>query len=323
MKAVQYNRYGSAEVLKLTAIKKPVPKEDEVLVKMQATAVSSGDVHLRSADPFPVRFFFGLFKPKKKVLGFAVAGEVEAVGTAVKRFKKGDAVFGTTGMRFGAYAEYVCLPEDGVLARKPTGLTWEEAAAIPFGANTALYFLRKANIKMGQKVLIYGASGAVGTAAVQIARYFGGHVTGVCSTANLQLVRALGAGHVIDYTREHFAVKGQRYDVIFDTVGKSSFSSCIRSLTKNGVLLLSAAGPKQMIDGLWVSLTTRKKVVSGVVSETAKDMAFIKELIEVDKLKAVIDRSYPLAQIAEAHRYVEGGHKKGNVVIAVAGITGE
>jgi len=220
-------------------------------------------------------------------------------------------------MSFGAYAEYTCLPEEGVIAQKPSNMTYEEAAAIPFGGNTALYFLRKGNIQSGQNVLIYGASGAVGTAAVQLAKYFGAKVTGVSSSANLELVKSLGADKVIDYTKEDFSKNGESYDVIFDTVGKSSFSSSKRSLKKNGYLILAAAGPSQMIRGLWSSMTSSKKVISGVMSEKAKDLIFFKELIEAGQIKSTIDRRYPLEQTAKAHTYVEKGHKKGNVIITV------
>jgi NADPH:quinone reductase-like Zn-dependent oxidoreductase len=256
-------------------------------------------------------------KPNKPILGFSLAGEIEAIGKDVKLFKKGDPVFGTTGIkRIGTYAEYKCLPEKSVLAIKPKNLTYEEAAAIPFGGTTALYFLRKGNIRSGQKVLIYGASGAVGTAAVQLAKYFGAEVTGVCSTTNLELVKTLGADKIIDYTVADFTKNGETYDVIFDTIGKSSFSGCVRSLTKKGFLILASAGMSQMFKGLWVSMTSNKKVISGIINENAEDILFLKELIEEGKFKPVIDRSYPLEQIAEAHRYVEKGHKKGNVVIS-------
>ena len=317
MKAIVITNYGAPEVLQLGQVEKPVPKDNEVRIKIHATSVTSGDWHLRKADPFAVRLFFGLLRPQKNILGFVVAGEIESVGKDVRRFKKGDPVFGTTGMHFGAYAEYVCLPEDGVLALKPANMTYEEAAAIPFGGNTAWYFLKKAHLQRGQKVLIYGASGAVGTAAVQLAKYLGAEVTAVCSTANVGMVKSLGADKAIDYTKENFTQSGETYDVIFDTVGKSSFSDCIRSLKKEGYLLLAAAGPTQMLQGLWTSLTSSRKVVSGVMSETADDMVFFKELIEAGKIQPVIDRTYPLEQIAEAHRYVEKGHKKGNVVIKV------
>ena len=315
MKAIVYTQYGSPEVLHLKEVEKPIPTEKEILIRVKATAVNSADWRLRKADPFAVRLFFGFTKPKKTILGGVFAGEIEAVGKDVTLFKAGDQVFGSTGMSFGAYAEYKCLPEGGIVAIKPNHTTYAEAAAVPFGGSTALYFLRKATIKSGQKVLIYGASGAVGTAAVQLARYFGAEVTGVCSTTNVEMVKSLGAHQVIDYTKDDFTKNGETYDVIFDTVGKISFSGSITSLNKKGTLILGASGLSQMVKGFWISITSSKKVLSGIISETTADLIFLKEVIENGKLKSIIDRSYPLEQIAEAHSYVEKGHKKGNVVI--------
>jgi NADPH:quinone reductase-like Zn-dependent oxidoreductase len=319
MKAIVYTRYGSPEVLGLKEVEKPIPKDNEILVKVKATAVNSGDWRLRKADPYAVRLFFGLMKPKINILGGVLSGEIEAVGKEVKRFKVGDEVFGSTALSsgFGAYAEYKCLSEEAVMALKPTNITHAEAATIPFGATTALHFIKKAGIVPGQKVLVYGASGAVGSAAVQLAKHFGAHVTGVCSTTNAALVHSLGADKVVDYTKEDFTENGEMYDVIFETVNKTSFSRILTSVNKNGILILSAAGLSEMIRGAWASMTGSRKVVTGVISETAEDMVFLKELIEAGQLKPVIDRMYPLAQMAEAHAYVEKGHKKGNVAITV------
>jgi len=317
MKAIVYTKYGPPEVLHLEEVEKPTPKDNEVLIRIHATSVSSGDCRLRKADPFAVRLFFGLLRPKISILGGSFAGEIEAVGKDVNRFKASDQVFGSTGMGFGAYAEFKCLPEDGVMAIKPNNMTYGEAAAIPFGGATALYFLRKANIKSGQRILIYGASGAVGTAAVQLAKYFGAEVTGVCSTTNVEIVKSLGADKVIDYAKDDFTKTGETYDVIFEAVGKSSFSGCIKTLNKKGILILGAAGLSQMAQGSWTSMTSGKKIIFGVISENTDNMIFLKQLIEMAKLKSVVDRTYPLEQIAEAHSYVEQGHKKGNVVITL------
>jgi len=317
MKAIVCTKYGETEVLKLKDIKKPVPKDNEVLIRIYATAVNSGDWRLRKAEPFAVRLFFGWSKPKKPILGAVFAGEIESVGTEIKEFKVGDKVFGMTGMEMGAYAEYKCLPEKGCISLIPKNIHYDEAASVPFGATTALHFLKKANIKKGQKVLIYGASGAVGTAAVQIAKFFGAEVTGVCSSKNLSLVKFLGADRVIDYTKEDFTTNGETYDVIFETVNKTSFHKIKKSLNKNGTLLLGAAGLTETLRSFWTNLTKREKVIFGVTSQKREDINFIKELIEKGEFYPVIDKVYYLNQIVDAHRYVEKGHKRGNVVIKV------
>lgn len=317
MKAAVYTQYGLPDVLQLKDVAKPAPKENEILIRIKATAVNSGDVRLRKADPLAVRLFFGLLKPKITILGSVFSGEVESVGKQVKRFNMGDQVFGHTDMRFGAYAEYICLPEDGSLALKPAGISHDEAAAIPFGGVAALHFIKRAMIQANQKVLIVGASGAVGSAAVQLAKSYGAMVTGVCSTSNIDLVKSIGADKVIDYTKEDFTQQGQIYDLIFDAVNTISVSRSLTSLAKNGIMILSAAGMNEMFQGLWISLTSKKKVITGVVSHQAADIIFLKELIESGKFKPVIDRTYPLEQIAEAHAYVDKGHKRGNIVIHI------
>ena len=319
MKAIVYTEYVSPDVLQLKEVAKPIPKDNEVLIKIFATTVTSGDCRVRKADPFAVRFFNGLTKPQKiTILGNELAGEIEEVGKNVKLFRKGDQVFGQAGMNLGANAEYLCLSEDAALAIKPANLTWEEAAVIPFGGNTALHFLKKGNIRSGQKVLIYGASGSLGTAAIQIAKHFGAEVTGVCSTTNIELVKSLGADNVIDYTNEDFTQSGQTYDIIFDTTGKSPFSGCLKSLKQNGIYLRAVhMALSSIVRGFWTSMTSSKKVIGGVATELKENLVFLKGLVEAGKLKPVIDRRYPFEQIAEAHRYVDNGHKKGNVAITV------
>jgi len=319
MKAIVFTKYGSPDVLQVREVVKPAPKDKDVLIKIYATSVTSGDCRMRKADPFAIRFFNGLTRPKKTtVLGNEFSGEIEEVGKDVKLFRKGDKVFGQTGMGLGANAEYICLPEDGTIAIKPVNITHKEAATIPFGGSTALHFLRKANIRSGQKILIYGASGSLGTAAIQLARYFETEVTGVCSTANVELVKSLGAGKVIDYTKEDFTKSGGNYDIIFDTTGKSPFSGCVKSLTENGIYLRAVhMSISSNVRGLWTSMTSSRKIIGGVATELKENLIFLRELIEAGKLKPVIDRSYPFEQIAEAHRYVDQGHKKGNVAVTI------
>jgi len=322
MKAVVYTKYGPPEVLQLKQVEKPVPRDNEVLVKVYAATATAGDCEIRRFDMpvlfwLPIRLYMGLIKPRIQILGQELAGVVESVGKDVKEFSKGDQVFAPTDARFGAYAEYKCVPSTSALALKPANMTYEEAAAVPVGGLNALHFLRKGNIQRGQKVLIYGSTGSIGTFAVQLARYFGAEVTAVCSTTNIELVKSLGADEVIDYTKEDFSKNGENYDVIFETVGKSSFSRGIKSLKKNGFYLLANPGLSQTVRGLWTSMTSSKKVIIALASYRTEDLVFLKELIEEEKIKSVIDRRYPLEQTAEAHRYVEKGHKKGNVVITL------
>ena len=322
MKAIVCTEYGPPDVLQFKDVAKPVPEDNEVLIKIHATTVTAVDCTFRQGKPFIGRFFSGLRKPNNPIQGTELAGDIVAVGKDVKRFTKGDQVFGTS-MGFGVYAEYVCLPEEGTtLAIKPTNMTYEEAACCD-GGLTALPFLRDAaNIQSGGKILINGASGSTGTAAVQLAKYFGAEVTGVSSTKNLELVKSLGADRVIDYTKEDFTKSGVTYDIIFDTVGKTTFSSCKSSLRQGGIYLEATLSLGIILQMLWTSIIGRKKAnitFTGLRSaeERTKDLVVLKEIIEEGRLKSIIDKRYPLEQMAEAQRYVEKGHKVGNVVIIV------
>lgn len=330
MKAIVSAEYGTPDVLQLQEVKKPTPKDNEILIRVYATSVTFGDLMARnfkavSPHKFNMLFIFwllakisfGLRKPNRTILGSELAGEIEAVGKDVKRFKKGDQVFGYPGQNFGAYAEYLCMPEDGCLAIKPANMTYEEAAVVPYGAIMALYLLRKANIQPGQNILVNGASGGIGSAAVQIAKHLGAEVTGVCGTSRMEFVKSLGADMVIDYTQEDFTQNGKTYDLIFDVLGKSSFSNVKHSLKPNGILLFASFKMKQLMQMLWTSLVGGRKVICALAPGSVEDLNSVKELIEAGKIKAIIDRSYPLEQTAEAHRYVETCQKKGNIVIAV------
>jgi len=325
MKAIVYEKYGPPDVLQLKEAEKPVPGVNEVLIRVRATSVTTGDCNLRGFTfvppgfgPLP-RLMFGIRQPKRTILGVELAGEIEAVGKSVKSFKAGDSVFGIDSTRLGGYAEYACRPEAGALAIKPANMTFAQAAVVPFGAGTALFFLRDlAQIQNGQKVLIIGASGGVGTYAVQLARYFGAEVTGVCRTANLEWVKSLGAERVVDYTREDLTQNGEKYDIILDTVvGKTSFSRYKNSLSPRGRYLAVAGGLSEAFQMWWTSMTGGRKVLWGAAPEKKEDLLFLKALIEAGQIQAVIDRQYPLEQTAEAHRYADEGHKKGNVVISV------
>jgi NADPH:quinone reductase-like Zn-dependent oxidoreductase len=317
MRAVVHERYGAPDVLRLQDVERPVPEDDEVLVKIHATTVNRTDCGLRSAELFVTRLFTGLRRPKRQILGMELAGEVEAVGAAVTEFAVGDQVFGVKAA--GAHAEFICIRESAPLAHKPAGMTFEEAAAICDGASLALACLRKADLRTGQSILIYGASGSVGTAAVQLAKHFGAHVTAVCNTKNVEIVRSLGADEVVDYTQEDFTKNGETYDVIFDAVGKHSFRCGRRSLKPGGIYVSTDPGfmwhvPLLMLLTRWIG---DKRVAMGITKFAKEDVLFLKELIEAGEYRAVIDRSYPLEDVIEATRYVETQQKTGNVVLTV------
>jgi NADPH:quinone reductase-like Zn-dependent oxidoreductase len=330
LKAIVYQKYGPPDVLQLKDVEKPTPKQNELLIRVYAAPVNYGDLLARNFGNlsarefnmsrifwFPARIMFGFRKPKRTILGSEFAGEVESVGKDVNQFKKGDKIFGYRSMKMGTNAEYICMPEDGLVAIKPDNMSYEEAAAIPYGALTALNLLRKVNIQNGTKVLINGASGSIGSAAVQLAKYYGAEVTGVCGTPRLEFVKALGADKVIDYTKEDFTQNGEMYDLIFDILGKSSFSRCKNSLTKNGRYLLASFKMRQLLQMLRTSIMGGRRVICAMSGEKREDILFIKELMDVGKIISIIDKCYPLEQTAKAHSYVESGNKKGNVVITL------
>ncbi len=330
MKAIIYTQYGPPDVLRLEEVDQPVPKENEVLVRVHATSVKYGDLvarNVRNISPgefhMPFLFLliarldFGLREPKRKILGSEFAGVIEAVGEEVQELGEGDPVFGYRGSQMGTYAEYLCMPADGVLTMKPENMTFEEAAVVPYGAIVALNLLRKVNVQPGHKVLINGASGAIGSAAVQLTKHYGAEVTGVCGTPRVEFVKSLGADQVIDYSKEDFTRRSDTYDLIFDILGKSSFARCKNSLKENGCYLLASFKAKQLVQMLWTSIMGGKKVICTLALEKPEDLVHVKELIEVGKMKAVIDKRYPLEHASAAHRYVESGHRKGHVVITV------
>lgn len=331
MKAIVYTEYGGPDVLHLHETEKPSPKENEVLVRVKAVSVNFGDIIARNFKnvspasfnmPFLFwilsRFAFGLKKPKKRILGNSFAGEIEMTGKNVKHFKAGDAVFGYTGEKMGAYAEYLCIPANGMLAPKASNMTIEEASCIPYGALMALSLLKKANIQKGQSVLILGASGGIGSAAVQLAKnYFEAEVTGMCSTKGLDYVKKLGADKVIDYKKDDFTKKGEVYDLIFDVLGKTSFTKTKNSLKQNGIYLSVSFKMKKLFQMLWTNITGGKRVLCVLASPEPEDLIFIKSLIENGRMISVIDKEFPLEEAAKAHRYTESGNRKGNVVIKV------
>ncbi|MFK7805717.1 MAG: NAD(P)-dependent alcohol dehydrogenase [Anaerolineae bacterium] len=323
MKAIIWTNYGSPDVFQLQEVDKPTPKDNEVLIKVHAATAFAGDCELRRLDlplliRVPLRLYAGLIKPKRvTVLGQELAGEIEAVGKAVTKFKKGDQIFASAGLRFGAYAEYKCLPESAVISIKPASISYDEAAAIPTGGTEALHYLRKGNIQKGEQILINGAGGSIGTFVVQLAKHFGAEVTAVDHADKLDMLRSIGADHVIDYTHEDFAAKEERYDLVFDSVGKKSFERCVKALKPDGRYLLASPNPRTRIRGRRVSRSSGKKVIIESVEPTIEDLNYLAGLIEAGTIKVVIDKRYPLEQTAEAHRYVESGQKKGHVIITV------
>ena len=331
MQAIVYEEFGPPDVLHLAEVEQPTPKDNEIFIKVHASPVGYGDITARNFRNLPLRAFnmplplwlptrlvFGLNKPRKPILGSEFAGEVEAVGRAVTRFQPGDAVFGYSGTSFGAYAEYLCMAEDGTVAHKPANMTMDEAATVPYGTIMAYSLLQNGNIQPGHKVLVNGASGGIGSYALQLAKHYGAEVTGVCSTPRVDFVKTLGANHVIDYTQEDFTQRGETYDLIFDVLGKTSFARGRRALTPNGRYLYASFKMKQLFQMLWTKFFSRQKVICALASEKQENLVHIKELVEAGAITTVIDRRYPMDQAAEAHRYVESGQKRGHVIITLA-----
>ncbi|MDX1829821.1 MAG: NAD(P)-dependent alcohol dehydrogenase [Lutibacter sp.] len=317
MKAVVYKEYGAPEVLKIQEVVKPTPKENEVLIKVKASTVTTGDTRFRKADPFAIRFFNGIIKPKKQILGMFFSGDIVAIGTKVTKFKIGDKIFGSTGMSiFNAWAEFICIKEDATITSMPVKITYEEVASVIFGASTALHFLKKANLKKGDNILVYAASGAVGSAVVQIAKYYGANVTGVCSSKNFKFVKSLGADKVIDYTTEDFTKNDVKYEIIYDSIGKISYKKCKNSLTHSGLFVSNNAGLGDYLNLIWTSFLGKRKIVTGVSSDNLEKLTQIKKLLETKKITVPIDKTYPLDQIIQANYHVDSGHKKGNIAIS-------
>lgn len=322
MRAIEYNQYGPPSVLHLTEAPKPFPRDNEILIKIRATTVTAGDCRLRALNvPFGfrtlLRLFLGFSRPRRRVLGMELAGDIESVGKAVSKFKPGDSVFAYSGIGMGCYAEYKCMSEDEAVVLKPPNLSYQEAAALSYGGTTALNFLNRAQIKSGETILINGASGAVGSAAVEIAKHFGAEVTGVCSTVNLVWVQSLGADHVIDYTKEDFTGNGKKYDIIFDAVGSAPYSRSKTSLEENGRFLMVNGGLLEMLLIPWITLTSRRKIIGGAAANKVDDLRYLAKLAKAGEFKPAIDRCYPLEDIAEAHAYVDTGRKKGNIVVTL------
>ena len=322
MKAILWTKYGAANLLKIGEVEKPIPKADEVLIKIKKGTVTPGDCEIRRFEMhvlfwLPLRLYLGIWKPRKHILGFELAGDVESMGNAVKDFNVGEAVFGGTGFRFAANAEYTCVPAKGMIAKKPANVSYEDATTIPVAGTNALHYIRKADIKPGEKILIIGAAGCFGTYAVQLAKYYGAEVTAIDSTNKLGVLKAIGADYVIDYTKEDFAKNGISYDIIFDIAGKGSVSKSMKSLTPKGRFVLATPWVKQVLQGFWSSITSKRQFTIALADENPEDLKYLTNLMEESRLKPIIDKHYSLDQVPEAHAYVESGDKIGTVVINI------